>query len=250
MSQKYAGFTYAQVLPLILALLLIFILPMLMRRHGWTWEELFKVLFSGIRKREHAALAEERRIRAGKAGGEREPHLKNGGKNEMLELLSELLTFARRHGAAVVYPGTIQVDGELTTLMALLVMRSEVIGINCYGFAGTITVGKNGDSWNQHMNGADIAIPNPVRLNQKQFLLLRKAMNAHGMENTALRIAGVFTNRDAVLAVGSGTGLMTRKELLSQLKEQAAVEEPRLEPAKTAKRLNELVVRVKAKRGR
>ena len=50
-------------------------------------------------KREHAALTEERRIRAGKAGGEREPHLKNGGKNEMLELLSELLTFAGRHGA-------------------------------------------------------------------------------------------------------------------------------------------------------
>lgn len=239
MRLRYAAFTYEQILPLLLAILLIFIVPMLMRRHGWSWGELFRALFSGVRKRDRNAPGS---APAGKAGG-REPHLKNGGRNELIELLSELLRFARRHKMRVVYPGTVSRAGETATLTALLVTGAEVVGINCFGFAGTITAGEGDGSWSQHMNGADIRIPNPRQLNEKQFRLVRRAMDENGMAEVPLRIVGVFTNRNAVLNMEESGDVVTRRALIEDLRRRAAEEERRLDPVRTAEQLNRLVVR-------
>ena len=239
MQIKYAAFTYEQILPFLLAILLIFILPMMMRRYGWDWSDLFSRLTGGIWKKDHNAAEEEKRIRSGVK--KREPHLSNGGKHEMLETLSQLMTFARRHKVGIVYPGTIRVDGELTTLLAFLIMKSEVIGINCFGFAGTITAGKGEGPWNQHMNEADIAIPNPVALDKKQERLVRKALDRNGMSGIPCRVAGVFTNRHAVLAVGDGTPVRTLHDFLAELKEQAAEEREILDPVQVSKQISGLI---------
>ena len=77
MQIRYAAFTYEQILPFLLALLLIFILPMMMRRYGWDWSDLFSRLTGGIWKKDHNAAEEEKRIRSGVK--KREPHLSNGG---------------------------------------------------------------------------------------------------------------------------------------------------------------------------
>ena len=63
MQIKYAAFTYEQILPFLLAILLIFILPMMMRRYGWDWSDLFSRLTGGIWKKDHNAAEEEKRIR-------------------------------------------------------------------------------------------------------------------------------------------------------------------------------------------
>jgi hypothetical protein len=159
----------------------------------------------------------------------------------MLETLSQLMTFARRHKVGIVYPGTIRVDGELTTLLAFLIMKSEVIGINCFGFAGTITAGKGEGPWNQHMNEQDISIPNPVALDKKQERLVRKVLDRNGMSGVPCRVAGVFTNRHAVLAVGDGTPVRTLHDFLAELKEQAAEEREILDPVQVSKQISGLI---------
>ncbi len=243
MHLKYAAFTYEQILPFVLALLLIFILPMMMRRYGWDWGDLLQRLTGGIWKKEHSAVTEEKRIRSGEK--KKEPHLSNGGKHEMMEALSQLITFSRRQKVGIVFPGTINVDGELTTLLCFLVMKSEVIGISCYGFAGTITAGKGDGPWNQHMNGADIQILNPVARDKSQQRLVRKAMDQHDMKNVPMRVVGVFTNRNAVLAVGEGTPVRTLHDFIAEMKVQAAEENERLDPNATARQLSALITRVK-----
>ena len=129
MQIRYAGFTMEQVLPLILAILLIFILPMIMRRNGWDFDDFMRALVGGLwKKGKYDPKAKEKA-----AAKKREPHLSNGGKGEMMELLSSLITFARRHDFGIVYPGTLAHGSEVATLLALLVTKSEVVGINCFG---------------------------------------------------------------------------------------------------------------------
>ena len=51
MQIRYAGFTMEQVLPLILAILLIFLLPMIMRRNGWDFDDFMRALVGGLWKK-------------------------------------------------------------------------------------------------------------------------------------------------------------------------------------------------------
>ena len=234
MQIRYAGFTMEQVLPLILAILLIFLLPMIMRRNGWDFDDFMRALVGGLWKKGKYDPKADEKAKAKK----REPHLSNGGKGEMMELLSSLITFARRHDFGIVYPGTLEYKSEVATLLALLVTKSEVVGINCFGYGGTITAGKGDADWKQHMNEQDIMIKSPVVLCRKQQRLCRQAMDAAGMKDVSVRVAGVFTNHHVTLAIGNGYGLYTTESLIEELKVQASAEEERIpDPQKVAEQL-------------
>ena len=95
MQIRYAGFTMEQVLPLILAILLIFLLPMIMRRNGWDFDDFMHALVGGLWKKGKYDPKAEEKAKARK----REPHLSNGGKGEMMELLSSLTKKSNSTGA-------------------------------------------------------------------------------------------------------------------------------------------------------
>ena len=241
MSVKMAGFTYAQILPLVLALLLIFIIPMIMRRYGLESEDLIRMLFSGIRKQDYAKTASER-----KKEKKREPYQSNGRSADLKGLVSTLLIFVRRNQFGLVYPGTVS-DGRNTAgLLALLVTKQEVIGFNCFGYGGTVTEGKNASGWNQHMNGADQKIPDPIAGNREQFAIVRRMMDDNGMNEIPLRVVAVFTAHTVTLSTRHPKEVFTTERLLEHLRECASEEEGgTLDPADVSRRLNEHVIRIK-----
>ncbi len=242
MQIRYAGFTMQQVLPLILAILLIFIIPMAMRRNGWDFDDLMRTMLGGFWKRGKYDPKAEAQGKPKK----REPHLSNGGKGDMMELLSTLITFARRNKLGIVYPGTVEHGNEVATLLALLVTKSEVIGVNCFGYGGTITAGKGDADWKQHMNEQDIMIKSPTVMNRKQQRICRQAMDAAGMKNISFRVAGVFTNHHVTLAIGNGYGLWTTESFIEEMKVQIAAEEERIpDPQKVAEQLVGITKRIR-----
>ncbi len=214
------AFTFDQVLPLILALLLIFIIPMIMARTGLTVEDLYRMLFFSLRKKEMTAEEAEKYSRDRK--NRREPHLHNGGKNELMELVSTLMIFSRRNKCVPFFPATIEWKGKLGGLAALIVMKNgAVYAFNCFGFSGTITEMEEG-RFVQHMNGVDTEIPNPLKGNKEQYALARAAMDSKGMRSVPLKVFAVFTNRNVTLNTRHPEEIFTEKGLIAFLKTVAA----------------------------
>ena len=235
-----AGLTFDKILPLILALLLIFILPMIMRRYGLEPEDLIRRLFGGLGKQDYAAAARENPSKR-----KREPWQSNGRSQDLKGLVSTLLIFVRRNHLGLVYPGTVVWKGKTAGLLALVVMKSEVVGLNCFGFGGTITQTDKG--WNQHMNGADLQIPDPVEGSREQYQLVRAMMDENGMKEIPLRVLAVFTSRTVTLKTKHPREIMDTEQLITHLKERAAGEEDILDPEETARKLNAHVVRISKK---
>lgn len=239
MEQVSAGLTFQNILPFILAILLIFLIPMLMRRYGLDWSDIIGALFSRPGKRDYAKLGKDR-------PGKREPWQTNGRSQDLQSLVSTLLIFVRRNRLGLVYPGTVEHDGKLANLVALVVTREEVVGVNCFGFGGTITEGDKG--WNQHMNGADQSIPDPVAGNRQQAQIVRAAMDAHGMRDVPLRVVAVFTSRTVKLQTAHPEAVFDTEGLIAHLKTCAARGDS-LEPEAVSRSLNECVKRLKNTKG-
>ena len=68
------GLAFQNILPLILAILLIFVIPMLMRRYGLEWSDITRLLFSRPGKRDYAEAAKRKT---------REPWQTNGRSQDL-----------------------------------------------------------------------------------------------------------------------------------------------------------------------
>lgn len=230
--------TFQTILPFILAILLIFIIPMLAARRGMSYGEFVKSLFERSPRKSLGASDTASTKRS------REPVLSNGRSNELTELVSTLLIFVRRNKIGMVYPGTILEGGEMTTVLCFIVTRARVFGINCFGYTGRITDG-DGSAWVQRANGQEIEISDVRALNERQYDLTRTAMDRAGMENVPLEMEAVFTNAHAELALSDPRGVYTREGLLRRLREALEGEVERFDPQKTAVELKKLTTVMK-----
>lgn len=233
-------FTYEQILPFILAILLIWIIPMMMSRLGISSNDLMRMLFRGFKKQD---LNETAFALHEQGAMTREPHLKNSGTAEIMEMVAALLTFVRRHKIMMIYPGTVRFGGRTGNLVAIVVTKREVIGLNCFGYSGTITY-ENG-KWRQRMNGITDEIPDVLKLNREQADIVRAAMKDGGLASVPLRVLAVFTSRTVTLKDIPSEQVFTTKSLLSNLKERVSNEGSWISPEETAKKLNAYVIRMK-----
>ena len=187
----------------VLALILLLILPMVAARNGT--KSFTQALMAPLhRKKKRGPLGLE-------VEPEKKPerHVNNSMQGELTAIVSQLITFTKRQHYTLVYPGTIQEDGQLTTTLALVVTPGGVVGLNCFGFAGEIRPGDQpNDQWRQHINHTDNRIPNPVTTSEKQQVLLRRAMDRAGLSGIPVEVIAVFTSKEARL-----TGVSARSAL-------------------------------------
>lgn len=237
MEGTSAGFTFENILPFILAILLIFLIPMLMRRYGLEWSDVTRMLFGRLGKRDYAEAARQKK---------REPWQRNGRSQDLSSLVSTLMIFARRTKAGLVYPGTVQHGGRMANLVAFVVTKSEVIGINCFGFGGTIT--EQQGKWNQHMNGSDREIPDPVAGNAAQHAIARAVMDENGMKDVPLRVVAVFTSQTVSVKTEHEAEVFDTKGLLAHLQHCMAEPEGCLDPAAVSRQLSGCIVRIRRKK--
>lgn len=134
----------------VLALILLLILPMVAARNGT--KSFTQALMAPLhRKKKRGPLGLE-------VEPEKKPerHVNNSMQGELTAIVSQLITFTKRQHYTLVYPGTIQEGGQLTTTLALVVTPGGVVGLNCFGFAGEICPGDQpNDQWRQHINHTD-----------------------------------------------------------------------------------------------
>ena len=113
----------------VLALILLLILPMVAARNGT--KSFTQALMAPLhRKKKRGPLGLE-------VEPEKKPerHVNNSMQGELTAIVSQLITFTKRQHYTLVYPGTIQEGGQLTTTLALVVTPGGVVGLNCFGFA-------------------------------------------------------------------------------------------------------------------
>ena len=179
----------------------------------------------------------------GKDGKPREKKQTNSSRNDLLELISRLATYARRNHFRMIVPGTLSCDGTIAVLTALILTRSGVVGINCFGFGGRVDAQPGEKDWVQVMNGEQTAFPNPVQKNQNQEKLVRQALREVGFAGADVEIVGVFTAPSVWLTNAAGTNCYTTEEALKYLRGDAFMRDKGLDPRALEAALQPRIVR-------
>ena len=154
----------------------------------------------------------------------------NSNRNDMLDLISRLATYARRNHFRLIVPGTLSCDGEMAVLTALIITRCGVVGINCFGFGGRVVAEGGGKDWVQIMNGTQTAFPNPVTKNRNQEALVRRVLEAVGYPTAQVEVVGVFTSPSVWLSNTAGTNCYTKEEAMKVLRGDAYLRDGGLDP--------------------
>ena len=194
---------------IVMAVLLMFVLPVVQSRTGKSLSEL---LFGvGRKKKQDGADG------APKKSAGREPRMNNGTRNDLTVFVSHLLKTANKNGMGVVAPGLVEYKGKTAQLVAFLVAPSGVTGIYCLGFGGVVMPGEKDGPWKQHMNGQDTTFRNPLAVCKEQYELVRAAMDEAGVK-ADLDIVTVFTNSRVTLKAVPSARIYTQKQFMEHLK--------------------------------
>lgn len=175
-------------------------------------------VFLWQRKRTDSAAAGAGALKAKRTRGKSAKEPGNSSKDDLLRTVTAVGTFARRNRYFLYFPGTLRIGEEIQVMSALLITRSEIIGICCYGFGGTIEAQNGNGDWVQTLNGKRTRIPSPVVRNKERLRFLRRALKEVGLDEYPSEVLGVFTSPTVELKNAKGTGCYTEKELLETLK--------------------------------
>ena len=167
------------------------------------------------------------------------PLQKNSTRQELMVLISDLLSYSRRNHFYCFTPGTLEVNGEVASLSAVIVTRSAVMGFNCFGYGGTVYADMSADRWRQVINGQTIHIDSPVKRNEHQDELLAASLEKIGYGDLKHTVYGVFTAGGVELKNRSGTQCYTAKEIMGVLGSDKVLRDKGLDPQKIGKLLEQ-----------
>ena len=172
----------------------------------------------------------------------------NSNRNDFMDLISRLATYARRNHFRLIIPGTLSCDGKTAVLTALIITRSGVIGINCFGFGGRVIAATGDQDWTQVMNGEESMFPSPVKKNRDQEKLVRQVLAEVGRADTDVEIVGVFTSPSVWLSNVSGTNCYKKDDALKYLKSDRFMGDKGVDPKTLDEVLQPRIVRAKEKK--
>ena len=173
----------------------------------------------------------------------------NSSRNDLMDLISRLATYARRNHFRMIVPGTLSCDGTIAVLTALILTRSRVVGINCFGFGGRIDAADGEKDWVQVMNDAQTTFPSPVMKNRNQDRIVRQVLEEVGYAGTDVEVIGVFTASSAWLSNASGTNCYTKEDALKYLRSDAFLRDKGLDPKALEAALQPRIVRASKGKG-
>ena len=162
---------------------------------------------------------------------------RNSSRQELMQTISELLSYARKNHFFCIVPGTLQHGDEVATLAVLIVTRCSVLGFNCFGYGGTVYAGSGDDAWRQVLNGEEKKIDSPVSRNKKQKEILDAVLKECGYLNIRTEIYGVFTASGVILKDHRNTRCCSQKVLMEILKGSHFMEDSGVDPKKIGRTL-------------
>lgn len=171
----------------------------------------------------------------------------NSNRNDMLDLISRLATYARRNHFGLIVPGTLSCGEEMAVLTALVITRCGVVGINCFGFGGRVVAEGGEKDWTQIMNGEQTAFPSPVTKNRNQAALVRRVLEEVGYPAAEVEVIGVFTSPSVWLSNTAGTNCYTKDEAMKVLRGDAYLRDGGLDPRALDAVLQPRIIRANSK---
>lgn len=168
---------------------------------------------------------------------------KNSNRNELLVVMSDMTSYARRNRFYIIMPGTLQCKGKMAHLAAVIITRGSVIGVNCFGFGGSITAGSGKDDWSQTINGEKKKFTSPVVKNREQEAILRGVLDDAGFKDVNAKVVGAFTASNVKLTGAGGTGCYDRNGLKRYLASNECMVSRDLTPSEIGKKLEPYVRR-------
>ena len=128
-------------------------------------------------------------------------------------------------------PGTLELEtAGKTYLPAVIVTRCCVIGINSFGYGGTIRAFPGEEQWLQTMNGEKNRFDSPTQKNARQKEILQKILQDAGYPDTEVEILGVFTSPHAVLTGAASSQCYTCAQLAAELSKDRYLKDAGLDP--------------------
>ena len=171
----------------------------------------------------------------------------NSNRNDFMDLISRLATYARRNRFRLIIPGTLSCGGKTAVLTALVITRSGVVGINCFGFGGRVIAAEGEKDWTQVMNGVETTFPSPVKKNRNQEKIVRQVLEETGFAGADVEIVGVFTSPSVWLSGLDGTNCYSRDDAMKYLKSDAFLQDGGQDPQAVEQALEPRIVRAKGK---
>ena len=172
----------------------------------------------------------------------------NSNRNDFMDLISRLATYARRNHFRLIIPGTLSCGGSIAVLTALVITKSRVVGINCFGFGGRVIAAEGDRDWEQIMNGEESSFPSPVKKNRDQEKIVRQVLEEVGFPGTEVEIIGVFTSPSVWLSGTAGTNCYKKDDAMKYLKTDRFMTEGGLDPRRLDEALQPRIVRAKGKK--
>ena len=161
-------------------------------------------------------------------------------------LISRLLTYARRNRFYTIVPGTLTIGEQTASLAAVVVTRGCVLGVNCYGFGGSIE-GKSGSAdWVQTLNGERKSFPSPTVKNEEQRKILADVLVDAGYPEVDAQVVGVFTEPKVRFTKVAGKGCYTMDMFRDFLASDMCMRSKDLDPSEIGKKLEAYVKRAKS----
>ena len=164
---------------------------------------------------------------------------KNSSRQELMETISGLMTYATKYHFFCIVPGTLMHGDEVASLAVLLVTRKSVIGFNCFGYGGTICPGNGDEDWKQILNGEETSFASPVVKNRAQKEILDAVLKENGYPDIYTEVFGVFTASGVTLKDNNSrkTYCCSQKVMMDILKGNRYMESRGVDPQKVGRML-------------
>ncbi len=215
----------AQTVTIFIVLALVFIiLPVLLKR--LTGKDFLQLLVGrSLAKKRRGGRDSGAKDGSGDDGTEDNRHReKNSSKNDILQTVSELTSFARRNQYYAIIPGMLA-KGELETkLPVILVMRSGVVGINLFGYGGELSAKKDDPEWTQTMNGETVRIPSPIVVSEAARRNLSQIMREIGYGEIEVSVISAFTQKNVKITGPMASEVVRSRALTGELSKSRYVQ--------------------------
>ncbi|MBQ1312083.1 MAG: hypothetical protein IIY55_09565 [Blautia sp.] len=168
---------------------------------------------------------------------------KNSNRNDLLDFVSSLVSYSRKHHFHLVFPGTVSTEEGTAMLTAILITRKQAVGFSCYGYGGTVLAKAGAEEWTQTLNGERSRFKSPEKKNARQEALLRAALDQAGYPFVPCEVMGVFTAKKLELLNAGKMNCFVKANAMEHLKEEKYLADGPQKPEEVGKALEKLVIK-------
>lgn len=166
-----------------------------------------------------------------------------GTKNDYLQLVSALVSLARKKKWLIIAPAVMEKSGAYTQLAALIVTPQKIIGVCAFGHGGTIVAGGAKQDWTQRINDTEYKISSPLKSIENAQTIVSGNVQALGLQGRTVEVFGAYTHPHAVLQGAATKTCYTAKDFVNYLENKLPAANGSEDSKETMEQLRTVVIK-------